>query len=69
VLTVALRAQTRSAMPSFILMIRRALKANVKLSLWLLETFTNQDIIREFLVDCPVHDMARFVSGLLKTAM
>ena len=50
-------------------MIRKALKGNVKLSLWLLEVFTNQDIIREFLIDCPVHDMARFVSGLLKSAM
>lgn len=50
-------------------MIRKALVNNVKLSLWMLEVFTSQDIIREFLIDCPVHDMARFITGLLKTAM
>jgi len=26
-------------------------------------------MIKEFLVDCPVQDMSRFVSGLLATAM
>ena len=50
-------------------MIREALKKNVALSVWLLESFNNQDIIKEFLIDCPITDMKRFVSGLLKTAM
>jgi hypothetical protein len=49
--------------------IREALKKNVALSVWLLETFSNQDLIKEFLIDCPIPDMKRFVGGLLKTAM
>lgn len=49
--------------------IREALLKNISLCLWLLETFTNQDLIKEFLIDCPVPDMKRFVAGLLKTAM
>jgi hypothetical protein len=49
--------------------IRQALKKNVGLSIWLLETFTNQDLIKEFLIDCPIPDMKRFVAGLLRTAM
>lgn len=68
-LTVHIRAASRTNIPQGILVTKNALKSNIKLSLWLLETFTNQEIIREFLVDCPVHDMGRFVSAILKTAM
>lgn len=35
----------------------------------MLESFSNQDVIREFLIDSPIPDMKRFVAGLLKTAM
>jgi hypothetical protein len=41
----------------------------VALSIWLLESFSSQDLIKEFLIDSPVTDMKRFVAGLLKTAM
>jgi len=68
-LTVGMRAQHRAPIPTYIQYVRKALKQNYKLSLWFLETFTNHDIIREFLVDCSVHDMSRFVSGLLNSAM
>jgi hypothetical protein len=50
-------------------LIRNALQKSVSLSVWLLETFSNQDLIKEFLIDCPIPDMKRFVAGLLKTAM
>lgn len=50
-------------------LIRAALKKNVSLSIWLLEAFSNQDLIKEFLIDCPIPDMKRFIAGLLKTAM
>ena len=49
--------------------IREALNKNVSLSVWLLESFSNQDLIKEFLIDSPIPDMKRFVAGLLKTAM
>ena len=42
---------------------------NVRLSLWFCEIFSNQQIIKEFFVDCTIPDMARFTAGLLKTAM
>lgn len=41
VLTVAIRAQSRTPIPAYIQLIRKALKQNVKLSVWLLETFSN----------------------------
>ena len=50
-------------------MIRKALQQNVLLSVWLLETFVNQNFIKEILVDSPIPDMKRFVAGLLGTAM
>lgn len=40
-LTVHIRAASRTHIPQGIFIIKNALKANVKLSLWLLETFTN----------------------------
>ena len=49
--------------------IREALKKNIQLSVWFVETFCSQDIIRELLIDCPIPDMKRFVAGLLGTAM
>ena len=50
-------------------LIRAVLKKDVSLSIWLLEAFSNQDLIKEFLIDCPIPDMKRFIAGLLKTAM
>ena len=68
-LTVAFRAKARDQIPDFVRIIRSAMKKNVALSLWFCEVFSNQKIIKEFFLDCSIVDMARFTSGLLKTAM
>jgi len=68
-LTIAVRSKERSVLPEYMALIRRALKSNIGLCIWLIETFSSQDFIKEFFIDCPVHDMARFAAGLLKTAM
>lgn len=68
-LTISLRAKDRSALPDYVALIRDALKSNIGLCLWFLETFSSQDYIKEFFICCPIHDMARFTQGLLKTAM
>jgi hypothetical protein len=69
-LTTVIRAKVRgSSVPFFIQIIKKALRKNVALSVWLLESFSIQDVIREFLIDSPFSDMKRFVAGLLKTAM
>ena len=69
VLTVTMRACSRAQIPNFISKIVKFLKQSVGLSIWLLECFSCQEMIREFLVDCTVPDMARFTAGLLTTAM
>ena len=63
------RARSRDIIPDLVKIIRKALKKNVSLALWFCEIFSNQEIIKEFLLDCPVTDMQRFTSGLLQTAM
>lgn len=67
--TTVIRAKERKSIPQLMVIIREALKKNVSLSVWLLESFVNQNLIKEFLIDCPIPDMKRFVAGLLKTAM
>ena len=68
-LTVAFRASVRAQIPFFVRIIRKALKSNLALCIWLCEIFSNQQIIKEFFVDCTIGDMSRFTAGLLKTAM
>ena len=68
-LTVAIRSRERFLVPEYVTLVRQAIQKNIGISLWLIETFSNQDFIKEFLIDCPIHDMSRFVNGLLKTAM
>jgi len=68
-LTIAIRSKDRSILPDYMALIRQALNNNIGLCIWLIETFSSQDFIKEFFIDCPVHDMARFTQGLLKTAM
>ena len=68
-LTVAFRASVRAQIPHFVRIIRRALKQNIKLCIWFCEIFSNQQIIKEFFMDCTIGDMSRFTAGLLKTAM
>lgn len=68
-LTVTIRSKERGLIQEYLKLITDALKANIGLSMWLLETFTNQEIIKEFLLDCPIHDLTRFVQGLLRVAM
>jgi hypothetical protein len=68
-LTVALRSKDRLILADYLVLIKQALNANIGLCLWLVETFSNQHFIKEFFIDCPVHDLSRFVQGMLKTAM
>ena len=68
-LTSVIRAKERKAVPSYMKIIREALQKNINLSLWLVENFCNQDLIKELIIDCPIPDMKRFVVGLLGTAM
>lgn len=66
---MAFRASVRAQIPYFVRIIRKALKSSLKLCIWFCEIFSNQQIIKEFFIDCTIGDMSRFTAGLLKTAM
>jgi len=68
-LTTIVRAKERKLLPDFLVPLREALKKDVSLCVWLLETFSQMDLIKELLIDCAVNDMKRFIAGLIKTAM
>ena len=55
--TVAFRARARDQIPDLVRIIRRALRKNVSFALWFCEIFSNQDIIKEFFLDCAIADM------------
>ena len=68
-LTVVLRTNDRSKLPRFLRELKNVFKLCIKLCSWFVECFTYPDIVKEFLVDCPIKDMKYFVTGLLKVAI
>lgn len=68
-LTVILRARDRDRLPQFLREVKAALIRHYELSQWLLMSFTQIDIIQEFLISCQVLDMKYFTTGLIKTAL
>ena len=67
-LTSLLRVTLKSVYPETLRKLRNAAKADVGLSLWLLETFSHPLILGEFLVSCPVSGARFFVASILGAA-
>lgn len=68
-LTVQLRSRERSRIPKFLKEFKALFKASPPLSTWLVKCFVYPDILKEFLIDCPILDMKYFVVGLLRVAL
>lgn len=68
-MTVILRARDRDRLPQFLKEVKKALAKYYELSNWLLNSFREIDIIKEFLVHCQVPDMKYFTTGLIKLAL
>jgi hypothetical protein len=63
--TTLLRNKDRSMIPNFIDIIKGSINYDVKNAIWLLEEFTNDSVFEEFILDCPVIDMKKFVVGII----
>eukprot|EP01016_Furgasonia_blochmanni_P013485 TRINITY_DN1689_c0_g1_i14.p1 TRINITY_DN1689_c0_g1~~TRINITY_DN1689_c0_g1_i14.p1 ORF type:complete len:603 (+),score=142.15 TRINITY_DN1689_c0_g1_i14:66-1874(+) len=63
-----IRSKQRDPLPRFLKTIKHILTLSSQVSCWLLNVFTNPDVIKEFLVDCPIADMRYFVYGVLRYA-
>ena len=66
---VAARSKDRSLMKKYVIHLRKVLAANVGLSMWLIETISNQEYMREFIIDCPLIELSGFINSLLEVAM
>jgi len=65
-----MRSQKRANfIPQILPLLRSALSKNVSLALWLIESFTYEHIVWEFLVDNPVPEMRAFIGGLIKVGL
>ena len=56
-------------MKKYVIHLRKVLAANVGLSMWLIETISNQEYMREFIIDCPLIELSGFINSLLEVAM
>jgi len=68
-LAVAARSKNRSLMKKYVIHLRKVLAANVGLSMWLIETISNQEYLREFIIDCPLMELSGLINNLLEVAM
>ena len=67
-LTSLLRVTLKSAYPTILCHLRKAVQSDFGISLWLLETFSHPRLLYEFLVTCPVSESRFFVASLLSAA-
>ena len=70
VLTVLLRVRDESSVPLFQVLksLKNVLSKDVGLSMWLVDTFTEEQILEEFFVHCPTGFSRFFALSLLLTA-
>jgi hypothetical protein len=64
-LTATIRERSRHGIVKFLPMLKKHLNQNLPASFWLLRLFSSSKVIGEFLLDCPVTDMRRFIVGLI----
>ncbi len=68
-LTTALRADSKDAVPPILQYLKEACARNIRLCMWITRLFCHPEIIQEFLADCPMDNVRRWVAGLLFSAM
>jgi len=67
--TTVLRCKDKNLMISFVEIIKTHLNLSVDNCVWLLEEFSNFDLIQEFLIECPTIEIKRITSGIIFTAL
>ena len=67
-LTVLVRVSAKKLYPSVLRAFNTALKNDVGLSLWLIETLSHPEMIAEYIILCPISSSRYFVVSLLRAA-
>ena len=68
-LTTALRAESKESVPVILRYLKNACGKNIRLCMWICKLFCHPEIIQEFLTECPIDNVRRWVAGLLYCAM
>ena len=68
-LTVKQRAQDKDMIPEFIDLIKSYINKSTRASEWCIKQFSNNEIIAENLLQCPVTDMRKLSAGIMYCAM
>lgn len=68
-MSVVLRAQDRVRLPPFLKLLKSIMKKSSTLCEWLLQSFCDPKIIKEYLISCSIQDMKYFIVGILKIAL
>jgi len=67
--TTVLRCKDKNLIPSFYEIIKTQMNLNVENALWLIEEFSNMELIQEFLMECPLPEIKRITAGLIYSAL
>jgi ubiquitin C-terminal hydrolase len=64
-----LRIKDKSFLATFVDIIKTYINLNYQNAYWLLEEFSNSEIISEFLIDCPFNELRKITAGLICCSM
>jgi ubiquitin C-terminal hydrolase len=67
--TTVLRCKDKNLIAPFVEFIKTHINLNTNNAVWLIEEFSNFELIQEFLIDCPPPELKRISSGIIYTAL
>lgn len=68
-LSVVLRAKERDKLPRFLKTLKKIASMSYEISNWFIGQMSNEEVLAELLIECPIKDMRYLVAGLMKTAL
>ena len=67
--TVLIRAKEKENIPIYLKNLKQILNSNLEICNWFLQNITNENILKESLIDCPWKDMKSVFLDLIKSAI
>ncbi len=67
--TTVIRCKDKSLIPPFVEFIKTHINLNIDNAIWLIEEFSNFELIQEFLIDCIASELKRLTSGIIYSAL
>lgn len=67
--TTIIRSKDKNLILPFVDIIKTNINLNIRNAAWIIEEFSNVELISEFLIDCPMTEMRRLTSGIIYIAI